>query len=174
MMITTERLKFWANSIARNGDTDTAEKIAMARELLDRRGKVEEPAEKAEGVKYWQHIHYEDAWCKEQYGVIIECNKFLDWENKALIHNQWSQRTAAEYEAAKQPKPTERPEIAPLPRVAQLEDVRDKLNELIKALNAMASRLDALENSLGLIRGVIMEMGDATARRLEAVERRGK
>jgi hypothetical protein len=69
-------------------------------------------------------------------------------------------------------KPTERPQIDPLPRVAQLEDVRDKLNELIKALNAMASRLDALENSLGLIRGVIMKMGDATARRLEAVERR--
>jgi hypothetical protein len=35
--ITDERLQFWANSIARNGDTDTAEKIAMARELLDRR-----------------------------------------------------------------------------------------------------------------------------------------
>ena len=36
-MITNERLQFWANSTARLDDSDTAEKIAMARELLDRR-----------------------------------------------------------------------------------------------------------------------------------------
>jgi hypothetical protein len=50
-MITNDRLQFWASSTARLDDSDTAEKIAMARELLDRRGKVEKPAEKVEVVK---------------------------------------------------------------------------------------------------------------------------
>jgi hypothetical protein len=86
---------------------------------LDKRGKVEEPAGKVEAVKSCDNCG--DRVCFQYRQVndlsMVPCN---NWIPKA--------------------KPTKQPKIEPLPRVAQLEDVRDKLNELINAVNTVERR----------------------------------
>jgi hypothetical protein len=172
--------------IARSGHSASFEMIsALAQAELDRRGKVDEPAGKAEVVKYYNHAMLGTCYVKTVNGLIVESHG-SDPMSSTTIGGRLvcaacldSEITAAEYEAAKKPTikdpthglpapceapakppPTpcpvcknvhenwceeKRPEIEPLPRVAQLEDVRDKINECIKAVNAMASRLEAVE-----------------------------
>ena len=138
MMITNERLKFWANSIARNGDTDTAEKIAMARELLDRRGK-------GDVVTYWRGLCDETLLRKRVNGLIVEC---IDRGNVREPHMSEmylcdkanEEITAAEYEAAK--NPTERSEIEPWLCLPSESLTRNEVDAMFQQLQR---RLEAVE-----------------------------
>jgi hypothetical protein len=146
---------------------------------LDRRGKVEEPAGKVEGVKYWSRPgRYKGMFVVTKNNVVesVSLDLYQSWVGQSWKDrdSDWYEISKDEYKAAKQPKPTERPEIEPEPWVKVAGMAFVGKSDLVNAIDQLQRRHDALENSLGLIRGVIMKMGDALANRLEAVERRGK
>jgi hypothetical protein len=121
--ITNERLQFWASSTARLDDSDTAEKIAMARELLDRRGKVEEPAGKVE------------AHCPS-----------CDWNNDRKCNCGYEQ---AKTPATERPEiePSRFQIISPLRNFGTPEHpmAMNKINELVEWINKLKRRLEAVE-----------------------------
>jgi hypothetical protein len=161
--ITTERLKFWANSIAHNGDSDTIEKIAMAGELLARRGNGTASAEQV----------------LDAASIAANISKTL-LPNESLV--DWTKRMTG-YKAeldrrGKVEKPAEKAEavksLIKLNEDSELHGTQayTVINTLVDSVDQLQRKHDALENSLGLIRGVIMKMGDALTSRLEAVESR--
>jgi hypothetical protein len=177
--ITNDDLKAMANYGSFANTQYFIERVhALAQAEIDGRGKAEEFAGKVEGVKYWRNKRYgwmvkvnKDRIVLEAFGL-TGLSAVPGWKYEAYRESLEDEITAAEYEAAK--NPAERPEIEPEPWVKVAGMAFVGKSDLVNAIDQLQRRHDALENSLGLIRGVIMKMGDALANRLEAVERRGK
>jgi hypothetical protein len=115
---------------------------------------IPKASEKVEVVKYWRiKANGPERLLKSIGGYLVEVVdelqgvKDVKGEMEPLLDGH-QEITAAEYEAAKQPKPTERPEIEPEPWLC-------------------------LPNEI-LVRNEVAAMFQQLQRRLEAVERRGK
>jgi hypothetical protein len=132
--------------IARSGHSASFEMIeALALAELDRRGK-------AEVVKYWRGDGcYKGMFVVTKNNVVASVNidRYQLWVGQSWDEriSDWHEISRAVYEAAKQPKPAERPEIEPLPDISPrsyedmpLEWICKKIDELIKAVNAVERR----------------------------------
>ena len=102
--------------IAVYGPSQAIRLLAVAE--IDRRGKAEEPTEKAEAVKYWRGYGcFKGMFVVTKNNVVASVN--LDryqlwigqsWDDRA---SDWCEVSRAEYEAAKQPKPAGKVKVVP-------------------------------------------------------------